>query len=77
MIRMAPYKLTITRVFMYFACEIEKYCRCDGGVSNITYLLRLMSQLAGKCIKRSTNVDATSLGAAYLAGLASGEKKRM
>lgn len=45
---------------------------CDGGVSKVTYLLRLMNQLTGKCIERSTNVDSTSLGAAYLAGLASG-----
>ncbi|KAL8595594.1 hypothetical protein ACOMHN_025631 [Nucella lapillus] len=46
--------------------------RVDGGVSNNDFLMQLMSDMIHKPIDRSAHSDMTSLGAAFLSGLASG-----
>ena len=44
----------------------------DGGVCNNTFLMQLVSNLTGCTLDRPEHVDMTSLGAAFLAGLAVG-----
>ena len=43
--------------------------RCDGGVSKNDFLLQFQSDLIGKKILRQQSVEATVLGAMYMAGL--------
>lgn len=47
--------------------------RCDGGVCQNDYLVGLISDLTDCPIDRPENTDMTSLGAAFLAGLAQGQ----
>uniref|UniRef100_A0A8C6ZZ14 Glycerol kinase 5 n=2 Tax=Nothoprocta perdicaria TaxID=30464 RepID=A0A8C6ZZ14_NOTPE len=46
--------------------------RADGGVSNNSFILQMTSDLINKKIEKPVNADMSSLGAAFLAGLASG-----
>ncbi|NXA47754.1 GLPK kinase, partial [Nothocercus julius] len=46
--------------------------RADGGVSNNSFILQITSDLINKKIEKPVNADMSSLGAAFLAGLASG-----
>lgn len=46
--------------------------RADGGVSNNRFVMQMTSDLINKKIEKPANVDMSSLGAAFLAGLASG-----
>ena len=46
--------------------------RCDGGVSNNSFLMQLISNLIKCDLDRPQQTDMTSLGAAFLAGLAAG-----
>ncbi|NWW78163.1 GLPK protein, partial [Climacteris rufus] len=46
--------------------------RADGGVSNNRFVMQMTSDLINKKIQKPANVDMSSLGAAFLAGLASG-----
>uniref|UniRef100_A0A803V0Y7 Glycerol kinase 5 n=1 Tax=Ficedula albicollis TaxID=59894 RepID=A0A803V0Y7_FICAL len=54
--------------------------RADGGVSNNSFIMQMTSDLINKKIEKPANVDMSSLGAAFLAGLASGfwtDKKQL
>uniref|UniRef100_A0A8D2PH10 Glycerol kinase 5 n=1 Tax=Zosterops lateralis melanops TaxID=1220523 RepID=A0A8D2PH10_ZOSLA len=54
--------------------------RADGGVSNNSFVMQMTSDLINKKIEKPANVDMSSLGAAFLAGLASGfwtDKKQL
>ncbi|XP_005106262.1 putative glycerol kinase 5 [Aplysia californica] len=46
--------------------------RVDGGVAGNDFVVQLMSDLVNQTIDRSDTADMSALGAAYLAGLASG-----
>ncbi|KAI1235837.1 hypothetical protein IHE44_0001926 [Lamprotornis superbus] len=46
--------------------------RADGGVSNNSFVMQMTSDLINKKIEKPTNADMSCLGAAFLAGLASG-----
>ncbi|OXB83107.1 UNVERIFIED_CONTAM: hypothetical protein H355_016671 [Colinus virginianus] len=46
--------------------------RADGGVSNNGFVMQMTSDLINKKIEKPSNTDMSSLGAAFLAGLASG-----
>ncbi|RMC48555.1 glycerol kinase [Lactobacillus sp. ESL0263] len=46
--------------------------RVDGGASNNDYLLQFQSDILGIKIERSQTLETTSMGAAFLAGLAVG-----
>lgn len=46
--------------------------KVDGGASNSNYLMQFQSSISDVTIMRPTNIETTALGAAYLAGLASG-----
>uniref|UniRef100_A0A8C5UDD0 Glycerol kinase 5 n=1 Tax=Malurus cyaneus samueli TaxID=2593467 RepID=A0A8C5UDD0_9PASS len=46
--------------------------RADGGVSNNDFVMQMTSDLINKKIEKPANADMSSLGAAFLAGLASG-----
>ncbi|XP_013411055.1 putative glycerol kinase 5 isoform X2 [Lingula anatina] len=46
--------------------------RADGGVSNNDFVLQVMADIINQKIERPSQTDMTSLGAAYLAGLAAG-----
>jgi len=46
--------------------------RVDGGVSNNRFLMELVSNLTCRTLDRARHVDMTSLGLAFLAGLAVG-----
>ncbi len=46
--------------------------RVDGGASVMDLLLQFQADITGTIVRRSATFDTTSLGAAYLAGLASG-----
>ncbi|KAM9007878.1 glycerol kinase 5 isoform 3-T3 [Ara ararauna] len=46
--------------------------RADGGVSNNSFVMQMTSDLINKKIEKPVNADMSSLGAAFLAGLASG-----
>jgi len=47
-------------------------CRVDGGISNNDFVLELMSSLTCQTIDRPSQTDMSTLGAAFLAGLATG-----
>ena len=51
--------------------------RCDGGVTNSDFLLQFLSDLSGLKVTRQKSVEATVLGAVYLAGLATGAFKSL
>ena len=44
----------------------------DGGASSNDFLMQFQADLLGRELRRPANAETTSLGAAYLAGLASG-----
>ena len=46
--------------------------RVDGGAANNDFLMQFQSDILGKKIERSKINETTALGAAYLAGLATG-----
>lgn len=46
--------------------------KVDGGASRNNFLMKLQAGLISAPVHRSSNVEATALGAAYFAGLASG-----
>ena len=46
--------------------------RVDGGASANNFLLQLQADILGKPIVRPVDIETTALGAAYLAGLATG-----
>ncbi|RXY96423.1 glycerol kinase [Malacoplasma penetrans] len=46
--------------------------KVDGGASNSNYLMQFQSSISDVTIMRPTNIETTALGAAYLAGSASG-----
>jgi glycerol kinase len=46
--------------------------RVDGGAARCDFLLQCQADLAGIPLERAEVLDAASLGAAYLAGLATG-----
>ena len=48
--------------------EIDEL-RCDGGVSKNDFLLQYQSDLIGKQLLRQTSIEATVLGAIYMAGI--------
>ena len=50
---------------------VEKF-RVDGGASANDFLLEFQADILGREIYRSATIETTSLGAAYLAGLATG-----
>ena len=50
---------------------VEKF-RVDGGASANDFLLEFQADILGRDIYRPASVETTSLGAAYLAGLATG-----
>lgn len=52
--------------------SLSKLLRCDGGVSHNDFVMQLFSDLADCQLERSTDVDTTSLGVAFLAGLEAG-----
>ena len=49
-----------------------KVLNVDGGASANTFLMQFQSDILGKPLRRPENVETTALGAAYLAGLATG-----
>ena len=46
--------------------------KVDGGAAKNDFLLQFQSDILNKKVKRPKNVETTALGAAYLAGLATG-----
>ncbi len=52
--------------------EPLKELRVDGGASANNFLLQFQADILGKRIVRPVDVETTALGAAYLAGLATG-----
>ncbi len=52
--------------------EPLKELRVDGGASANNFLLQFQADILGKRIVRPADVETTALGAAYLAGLATG-----
>ncbi len=46
--------------------------RVDGGVSNNDFVVQLIADLTGKEVERAVHRDMSSLGTAFLAGLAIG-----
>lgn len=58
--------------YFYFLPFIPLSCRADGGVSNNSFVMQMTSDLINKKIEKPANTDMSSLGAAFLAGLASG-----
>ena len=54
-----------------------KELRCDGGVANNNFILSFQADLSRVKVTKQANVEATVLGAIYLAGLASGAFKNL
>ena len=52
--------------------ESLKELRVDGGASANNFLMQFQADILGKRIVRPADVETTALGAAYLAGLATG-----
>lgn len=44
----------------------------DGGVTNSDYIMQLVADMTRLEVVRAKNVEATTLGAAYIAGLSCG-----
>lgn len=59
----------LTHFFNYF---FPSSYRADGGVSNNSFVMQMTSDLINKKIEKPANTEMSSLGAAFLAGLASG-----
>jgi|SRR6218665_129381 len=57
---------------LYVIVYLLMFSRCDGGVCNNGFLVQMVSNLTGRKIDRPQHMDMTSLGAAFLAGLAVG-----
>ena len=53
------------------SCDIKEL-RVDGGAAANDVLMQLQADLAGVPISRPESVESTAMGAAYLAGLATG-----
>ncbi|MFR1979022.1 MAG: glycerol kinase GlpK, partial [Lactobacillus acidophilus] len=51
--------------------------RVDGGASNNNYLMQFQADILGKKIERTKVLETTSMGAAFLAGLAVGYWKNI
>ena len=49
------------------------FCRVSGGISNNDFVLELVSSLICETLDRPSQTEMSALGAAFLAGLASGE----
>lgn len=49
------------------------FVRCDGGVCNNSFLMQMIADLTNRSLDRPKHMDMTSLGAAFLAGLAVGK----
>uniref|UniRef100_A0A669PQG2 Glycerol kinase 5 n=1 Tax=Phasianus colchicus TaxID=9054 RepID=A0A669PQG2_PHACC len=58
--------------YISFNLLFSSPCRADGGVSNNSFVMQMTSDLINKKIEKPSNTDMSSLGAAFLAGLASG-----
>ncbi|MCI0529722.1 MAG: hypothetical protein L0Y56_19955, partial [Nitrospira sp.] len=50
----------------------SRHIRAGGGLANLDVLLQFQTDLFQSPIERSANVEATALGAAFLAGLGAG-----
>jgi glycerol kinase len=46
--------------------------RADGGAASNDFLMQFQADILGKPVVRPANVETTALGAAFLAGLATG-----
>ena len=46
--------------------------KVDGGACANDFLMQFQSDILDKCVMRPRGIETTSLGAAYLAGLATG-----
>ncbi len=57
--------------------EELKELRVDGGGAANDFLMQFQADILGKRIVRPADVETTALGAAYLAGLATGYFRRM
>lgn len=51
--------------------EVEQI-KADGGVSQNKYLLQFLSDILGMKVEHAENLETTALGAAFIAGLATG-----
>ncbi len=59
-------------------CDLSlKSLRVDGGACANNFLMQFQADMLGKPVHRPSNVESTALGAAYLAGLATGFWKDM
>ncbi len=52
--------------------EPVRELRVDGGAARNNFLMQFQADILGKCVVRPADVETTSLGAAYLAGIAEG-----
>ena len=50
----------------------DLFLRVGGGISNNDFVLEIMSSLTCQTIDRPSQTDMSTLGAAFLAGLAAG-----
>ena len=50
----------------------DLFFRVGGGISNNDFVLEIMSSLTCQTIDRPSQTDMSTLGAAFLAGLAAG-----
>ena len=53
-------------------CVTIFFFRVGGGISNNDFVLEIMSSLTSQTIDRPSQTDMSTLGAAFLAGLAAG-----
>ena len=53
-------------------CSNDPFFRVGGGISNNDFVLEIMSSLTCQTIDRPSQTDMSTLGAAFLAGLAAG-----
>ena len=51
--------------------------KVDGGAANNDYLLEFQANILGVKVARAENLETTALGAAFLAGLATGYWKNL
>ncbi|KAK2155686.1 hypothetical protein LSH36_233g02016 [Paralvinella palmiformis] len=66
------FKLLYDAVHRETKINLSDVIRCDGGVCNNEFLVQLVSDLTGRTMDRPVHMDMTSLGVAFLAGLAVG-----
>ena len=52
--------------------NLFSFHRVNGGISNNDFVLELMSSLTSQTLDRPSQTDMSALGAAFLAGLATG-----